>query len=96
MEDLAFAQGYAEIFEFDGKSPLLQPDTDPDLGGRIYRYPFKSLTFGGVAIDNPDIVLVPDAQSRFPGGHRFVLGMNILRRLHLYIAYREKKLYVTQ
>jgi len=84
----------AEIFEFDGKSRLLQPDTDPDLGGRIYRYPFKSLAFGGVTIENPDIVLVPDAQSRFPGGHRFVIGMNILRRLHLYIAYREKKLYV--
>lgn len=85
----------AEIFEFDGTSPLLVPDTDPDLGGRIYHYPFRTLRFGGVTIANPDIVLVPDGQSRFPGGHRFVLGMNILRRLHLYIAYREKRLYVT-
>jgi predicted aspartyl protease len=86
----------AEIFAFDGTSPLLVPDTDPDLGGRIYHYPFKRLAFGGVTIDNPDIVLVPDAQSAFPGGHRFVMGMNILRKLHLYIAYREKKLYVAR
>ncbi len=85
----------AEIFEFDGTSPLLVPDSDPDLGGRIYHYPFKRLSFGALAIADPDIVLVGDAQSRFPGGHRFVLGMNLLRKLHLYIAYREKKLYVT-
>lgn len=85
----------AEIFEFDGTSPLLAPDDDPDLGGRIYHYPFKSLRFGGIVIDRPDIVLIGDAQSRFPGGHRFVLGMDLLRKLHLYIAYREKKLYVS-
>jgi len=85
----------AEIFDFDGTSPLLVPDTDPDLGGRIYHYPFKSLVFGGIRIEHPDIVLVPDAQSGFPGGHRFVLGMNILRRLHMYVSYRQRKLFVT-
>jgi len=84
----------AEVFEFDSSSPLLTSGTDPDLGGRVYHYPFRSLSFGGIRIDNPDIVLVPDAQSGFPGGRRFVMGMNILRKLHLYIAYREKKLYV--
>jgi predicted aspartyl protease len=95
-QSLMSLEAAAEIFEFDGTSPLLKPGTDPDLGGRIYRYPFRALSFGGIRIDNPDIVLVPDGQSRFPGGHRFVLGMNILRQLRLYIAYGEKKLYIAR
>ena len=63
--------------------------------GRRQKYPFKALTFGGVSVANPDIILVPDAESRLHGPPHIILGMGILRQLHLYISYREKKLYVT-
>jgi hypothetical protein len=64
-----------------------------------YRYPFKMLALDGVTISNPDIVLVPDKVSgrhhcRFCGPD-LILGMGVLRQLHLYIAYKEKRLYVT-
>jgi predicted aspartyl protease len=61
-----------------------------------YRYPFKTLTFDDVTVSNPDITLVPDKQSKMGGSDEtIVLGMNVLRRLHIYIAYGEEKLYVT-
>jgi predicted aspartyl protease len=76
----------------------------------IYRTRFQSLVAGDLAIKNPLITLVPDpvAQKRmakamdsgFSGAPdfrnaRLVLGMDILRQLHFYIAYREQKLYFT-
>jgi hypothetical protein len=54
------------------------------------------MTFGGVSVVNPDIMLVPDSVSRMhASSDHIVLGMGILRQLHLYIAYHEKELYVT-
>jgi predicted aspartyl protease len=83
-----------DLFGFDEKSAALTA-----LPGRgsshSYKYPFKTLIFGGVTVTNPDIILVSDAQSRLPGGRHFILGMGILRQLHMYIAYHEEKLYVT-
>jgi predicted aspartyl protease len=67
-----------------------------DGRARIYRYPFKLLTFEGVDVYNPYILLLPNNVSRMPPGEReLIIGMNILRRLHLYIAYGEGALYVT-
>jgi predicted aspartyl protease len=67
-----------------------------DGRARIYRYPFKLLTFEGVNVYNPDILLLPNKISRMPPGEReLIIGMSILRRLHLYIAYGEGALYVT-
>lgn len=81
--------------EFDLRS------NDPNLkllpglsdGEHIYRYPFKVLSFGGVAVYNPHLELWPDADSRTH--HKFLIGMNVLRHLHMYVAYKEQKLYVT-
>lgn len=55
---------------------------------------FKKMSFGDVEVLNPDIILVPD---RGAGGRApdMILGINVLRQLHLYIAYREKMLYLT-
>lgn len=62
-------------------------------------YPFKSLTLEGVAVNNPDIVLISRERAKIFaknwGEPKLIIGMGILRRLHLYIAYREKKLYLT-
>jgi predicted aspartyl protease len=57
----------------------------------IYGYTFKSLTISGVAFQN-----VPAEIVDLRGGiAQLVLGMNELRFLHLYIATKEKMIYVT-
>ncbi|HEU4549571.1 MAG TPA: aspartyl protease family protein [Rhizomicrobium sp.] len=61
---------------------------------RTYSYPFKMLDMDGIAVTNPHITVMSDAM--LPGmGDDVILGMGILRQLHLYIAYKEEKLYVT-
>lgn len=71
---------------------------------------FASLNIGGVAVANPEIEIIPGLGRgpRLPSitGTRIadpeterlpnlLIGMDILRHLHLYIAYREQKLYIT-
>jgi predicted aspartyl protease len=77
-----------DLFGWDEKStPVAQEN------GYI-RAPFKTLTFEGVQVTNPNIHLLPKAYvSR--GAPELLLGINILRQLHLYIAYKEKMLYLT-
>ncbi len=61
-------------------------------------YPFKALTLQGITVNNPDLILVSDDKSKIMGGYReprLILGMGVLRQLHLYIAYKEHNIYVT-
>src|SRR5215469_12824583 len=73
-----------------------------------YRHTFASLSFGDVAASNPHFAIIPDLVNRVREpeiGTRFadeeggtppmLLGMNILRHLHIYIAYKEQKLYIS-
>ncbi len=75
-----------------------------------YQHRFASLDFGGVAVANPAVDILPglgrDPQLPSLTGTRIgdtqterlpdlLIGMDILRHLHLYIGYREQKLYVT-
>jgi predicted aspartyl protease len=75
-----------------------------------YQHTFKSLTFNDVAVGNPTITLIPDQMTehftQVPTGSRIaltdevmrwdmLLGMNVLRHLHLYIAYKDRVLYLT-
>lgn len=65
---------------------------------RSGHYPFKSLSVGDVTVTNPSITLIPDGESILGHGNsslHMILGMNVLRQLHLYISYKEKKIYVT-
>lgn len=66
---------------------------------RSRRYPFKQLSFGSVSVVNPAITLVSDKESqlmsRDPNGLQMIIGMGVLRRLHLYVSYAESKIYVT-
>jgi predicted aspartyl protease len=55
-------------------------------------YPFKTMTFGGVTVTNPDIELVSEDNAHMRVA---ILGLGVLRKLHLYIAYKERKLYVS-
>jgi hypothetical protein len=74
----------------------------------IYRRHFKSLTIGNVTLANPVLVLLPDMISdqrpvtklgslfhRETGLPSVVLGMSVLGKLHIYIAYRDRRLYIS-
>lgn len=79
-------------------------------GATTYRHVFRSLSFDGVAITNPSITLIPDmlddALSSTPTGSKIkvkddsdkpdmLLGMDILRHFHIYIAYKDRFVYLT-
>ncbi len=91
------------------------PDAGPlkgAPGARIYRHRFHSLSLEGIAVNNPDIDIVPDLNrhllstpppigTRIPtndeaaGLEDITIGVDVLKHLHLYIAYKEKMLYAT-
>jgi hypothetical protein len=60
---------------------------------------FHSLSFGGVKVVNPLFVLKPTALGAHrvgaPNSPDITIGMNVLRRLHLYFAFGERMLYVS-
>jgi clan AA aspartic protease (TIGR02281 family) len=92
---------YAEsAFGIDPKSPDLKavPRKDTGGGAQFYRYPFKTLSFGAVTVNNPEVYLISDADSDTLGGGarpKMLIGLNIISKLHLYIAYGEHNLYIT-
>lgn len=92
-ETVARLEKFEDEFNIDKRSLNLVDGARP-VRPR-YRYPFKSLSFEGVMVNNPDIVLVPDSQSKQYHGPDLLLGMNVLRKLHVYIAYGQRKLYLT-
>ena len=86
LEDIASDFGVEDI------GSVLKPGS----GIQVYRYPFKLLTFEGVAVYNPAILLYPNAVSHMPRSEReLIIGMNVLHRLHIYIAYSEDAIYLT-
>src|SRR5204863_8009725 len=66
------------------KSPDLKPGTDEESRYKVYDYPFKALDFNGITVNNPRVQVVSD---NFLPGTRIdmIIGVSILRRLHLYI-----------
>lgn len=66
-----------------------------------YSYPFKAVTIGSVTVMNPHIELIKGGYDRF--GRNFLgsdyatllIGNDVLSRFHLYVAYQEQKLYIT-
>ncbi|HEY5339140.1 MAG TPA: aspartyl protease family protein, partial [Rhizomicrobium sp.] len=86
-----------DLFGFNEKDSSLKPLSSSNEHWHPYRYPFKSLAFEGVIVNNPDLVLISNDESKMmgSGSPKIILGMGVLRQLHLYIAYHEHKLYVT-
>jgi len=81
--------------DLDEKNPALKLRGNIPINGMVgpvYNYPFKSLSFGGVVVNNPHIEMGAD---KLWNGEDLLLGIGILRQLHLYIAYKEKKMYIT-
>jgi predicted aspartyl protease len=83
-----------DLFGFKESDSQLKPLATTSTG-HVYKFSFKTLSFGGVSVTNPDLMLVSRRDERMPGGPTMLLGMGILRQLHMYIAYKEEKLYVT-
>jgi predicted aspartyl protease len=80
-----------------GDPGLTQLGTEAINGTRpvpVYHYPFSAVQFAGVSVLNPDIELL--GADRFDtGGPQLILGVSTLRQLHVYVAYDERKLYLT-
>lgn len=98
------------IFDINPSNPGVSPLTNPANGKlRGYRFPFKLLSIPGISVSRPDIFLDPGRQDcpghqtatlwhtidQCFGTSDVTLGMEELKQLHLYIAYKEKMLYVT-
>jgi len=88
---------YRSVMSLEFAADLFDLDK-AELKKETGRHPFKTLAFEGVTVNSPDIMLVPDRESRIMGGYgepKLILGMGVLRQLHLYIAYKERNLYIT-
>lgn len=81
-------------FDLTPQSPGMEPVKRTN--GTSYRYPFKSLSFGGVSIANPTISIDPYEVHHMPGTMPpLLIGMTVIHQLHLYVAYEERKIYVS-
>jgi len=80
----------------DEKNPALKSRGDIPVNGMsapVFNYPFQTLSFGGVTVNHPRVEIVSD--NVWDDKNDLLLGIGILRQLHLYIAYKEKKMYIT-
>ena len=92
-----------------GMTPYHAINGDAFLNGYIHA--FSKMSFGGMTIDHPDIMIVPDIMNRNadrspmalnPAYHHnadlilpeLSLGMDVLKHLHLFMAFGEQALYV--
>jgi len=82
---------------------------EPD-GLKEYSHKFSTLSFEGITVTNPKISIIADRtgasdlKSTIRGTiadpynahiRQVIVGMNVLKHLHVYIAYKEKKLYIS-
>jgi predicted aspartyl protease len=92
MIDLETAE---RLFGFDANDPRLTK-LGPTPHGFTYKFPFKTLTFGGVTVQNPNLFLVSRDDSHLSGtSWHGLIGIGILRQLHMYVSYHQRKLFVT-
>jgi hypothetical protein len=85
------------VFGIDEKNPAIKLlghfSVNNLVDATSYRYPFSSLTFEGIAIDHPNIVIM-DAGKTDSTDAEMVVGIGALRQFHIFIAYDEKVLYL--
>jgi predicted aspartyl protease len=84
------------VMSLETAASLFDWDEDDIVKGR-QKPVFASMAFGSVVISHPAITLVSDKESVLLGSRqpKMIIGMDVLRRLHLYISYKEKMIYVT-
>lgn len=81
-----------------------------NASAKTYRKRFATMSFEGVTVTNPVIDLIPDKQTGAFGEDRptgslihqadrglpdLIVGMSVLSKLHMYVAYKERKVYIT-
>lgn len=92
------------IFGIKDGTPGFQPD--PAGKGQNYRYPFKTLSLGGLTIGNPAITIYPEKPSQRCQGKRsgdrycfggadLQIGTAELRALQIFFSLKEGLLYAT-
>jgi len=83
------------VFGIRPDSPGVQRITS-ERAGALYRYHFKTLSFDGVTVRNPEFHLDSYDLNKMPRNEPPILiGMNTLRQFHLYISYEERKLFIS-
>jgi len=92
-----------------GMTPYRAINGDPFLNGSLHT--FSKLSFGGITMDSPEILIVPDMMARNADRSRIAdhpayrhnaglvlpelsLGMDVLKHLHLFMAFGEQALYI--
>jgi predicted aspartyl protease len=87
-----------DLYGLTPNSPGMEKRENVSINGTrpttIYHYPFGVLNIEGIAVQHPDIDIMPDS-ALGKGAPPLVVGANVLRQLHLYIAYKEQMLYAT-
>jgi predicted aspartyl protease len=102
--------GFGVTADSPGSTPLSSVDGNPDH--KAFGHVFSSLTFDGVTVTNPHVVVIPDLiGSKDPDngyqtdshikrvddgfGAQMTVGMDVLKKLRIYIAFGERKLYIS-
>jgi predicted aspartyl protease len=93
-------QDASSMFRLNGNSAgveVVNPVSGPAWGNPVKAYAttFKTLAIGGVTIPGPRMELIEGHNFLGHDFARLVLGNDVLSRFHLYIAYRQQKLYLT-
>jgi predicted aspartyl protease len=87
-----------DLFDWSENDPRIKlvRENDNINGGSatsVYTFPFQTLAFESVTVNNPKISMVP--KEHFMQDKSIVLGLNVLRQLHFFIAYQDDTLYIT-
>jgi predicted aspartyl protease len=86
-----------------------QIERDRGSAAAVYRMRAEKIEFEGITVLNPVVQVVPDLMSRASQTSQIgsllprsevnlpdvIIGMSVLSKLHMYIAYKERKLYVS-
>lgn len=82
-----------QMFKIDINAPDVERvgGLNGDVSAVTYRHRFQTLGFGAVTIRNPELLLFREAKGFSP----LILGMSILSRFHVYVAFNEHRLYIT-
>lgn len=87
-----------DLFGIDEKNSALKQKAAASINGTaktaIYHYSFNTLSLEGVTVQNPDIDIIP-AETYGKDTPQLIIGINVLRQLRVYIAYKEQMLYAT-
>jgi hypothetical protein len=90
-----------ETFGWAANDPRIKSIGEANINGGEatpqYMFPFSALTFDGITVANPQITMIP--RHNFMDSEHddvsVVLGMTVLRQLHMYVDYKDSKLYLT-